>query len=275
MEHVSSTSHKEVSQGSGVFEASCFKTIKRFIQKAGFSKEIVEAAFSDLRRSTAYLYQEKWSRFLHFCDGRNIAPHKVIFQQLAEFFLYLQKELKLTVSAIKFCRSVLYHDFICLAWILLQTELPTGYSVVSRNTTNLGNLSQVLKSLICLPYEPLNLSIDKLLTWKTCFLLALVSPKLVSKLHCLFYQNLSLEGMEVLYLLFCSRLFGQNPESSVYDSHFEEFTVLSLVRFVGNIDRMLLCPVRALKRYLSRTEQFTPECFSLFVFMTKKKKWVA
>ena len=30
----------------------------------------------DLRRSTAYLYQGKWSRFVHWCQGSNISPCK-------------------------------------------------------------------------------------------------------------------------------------------------------------------------------------------------------
>ena len=39
-------------------------------------KEVVVVIATNLRRSTACLYQGKWSRFLHWCCGRNIAPCK-------------------------------------------------------------------------------------------------------------------------------------------------------------------------------------------------------
>ena len=64
----------EVSQRYGVAEATHLETIKRLIQKADFSKEVADSALSHLNRSMAYLYQGKWSRFFHWCRGRNIAP---------------------------------------------------------------------------------------------------------------------------------------------------------------------------------------------------------
>ena len=67
--------------------------------QAKFSKEVLEVASPDLRKFTAYLYQGKWSRFFHWCHGRNITPYKTTLKQLAEFFVYLQRELKFTVSA--------------------------------------------------------------------------------------------------------------------------------------------------------------------------------
>ena len=60
----------------------------------------------------------------------------------------------------------------------------------------------------------------------------------------------------------------------VYDSHFEKFIVSSLSDIVdGDRDKMLLCPIGAVKKYLSRTEQFRPERSSLF-FSAIKKEWV-
>ena len=71
----------------------------------------------------------------------------------------------------------------------------------------------------------------------------------------------------------------QNP--SVYDSCFKEFTVPSLVDFVdGDRNEMLCCLIRSIlskdiKRYLSRMEQFRPECSALFFLITKRKKRVS
>ena len=50
------------------------------------------------------------------------------------------------------------------------------------------NLSLILKNLTSLPYELMKLSLDKLLTWKTSFLLAFTPAKRVSELHDLSYR---------------------------------------------------------------------------------------
>ena len=56
---------------------------------------------------------------------------------------------------------------------------------------------------------------------------------------------------------------------SVPDSKFEEFTIPPLSEFVdGDQNEMLLCPVRALKRYFSRTKSYCASCFCVFISMT-------
>ena len=42
----------------------------------------------------------------------------------------------------------------------------------------------------------------------------------------------------------------------------------------GNQDEMFLCPIRALKKYLSGTELCCPAWLNLFVLVSKMKKWV-
>ena len=61
----------------------------------------------------------------------------------------------------------------------------------------------------------------------------------------------------------------------VHDPKLEEFTILSLDDFVdGDIDKLLLCLIRALKKYLSWMEQCCPDIYYLFA-STTKKKWVS
>ena len=66
-----------------------------------FSKEAAEVVISYLRRSTACIYHGKWLGFLHLCRGRNISTCRATVLQMVEFFMYLQKELKLLVPAFK------------------------------------------------------------------------------------------------------------------------------------------------------------------------------
>ena len=65
-------SHVKVSQGL-VATPSCLETVERLGHKAGFSKKVAEVVATGLRKSTACLYQGKWSKILHWCCRRNVA----------------------------------------------------------------------------------------------------------------------------------------------------------------------------------------------------------
>ena len=57
----------------------------------------------------------------------------------------------------------------------------------------------------------------------------------------------------------------------VHDHRFEEFTIPSLDDFVdGDRDELLLCPMRALKKYPSWMEQYLPDISNQFVSATEK-----
>ena len=60
----------KVSQGAGVVLPTHLETIKRLISNAGFPKEVAEVVAMDLR-SIACVCWGKWSKFLHWCYGRN------------------------------------------------------------------------------------------------------------------------------------------------------------------------------------------------------------
>ena len=100
MESACPASCKEVSLWSGDAATLLIDVIKHLIRKAGFFREVVEVT-SDLKGSTAALYQGKWSRFLIWCRGQNLSPRKVTITQIAKLFLYLWRELKFSVPAVK------------------------------------------------------------------------------------------------------------------------------------------------------------------------------
>ena len=90
--------------------------------------------------------------------------------------------------------------------------------------------------LLCLsrpPFEPLNLPSDKHFTWKTSFLLALVSAKRVSELHSLSFRVCHSHGWRFCTFSFLPDFESKTLNPSVPDSHFEEFSVQSLDDFVG------------------------------------------
>ena len=128
------------------------------------------------------------------------------------------------------------------------------------------NLSLVLWSLTHLPFEPMKLSLNKHPSCKTCSLLSLASGKQVSELHGLSYRVCHSEGWRFCTFLFLPNSTAKTLNPIVYDKLLEAFSVPSLADFVDDRDEMLLCPIRALKKYLSRMEQFRPKCFAFFTF---------
>ena len=105
--------------------------------------------------------RESYSRVLHWYLGQNITSCKETALQIAEFFLYLHRELKFTIPAVKVYRSALNH-VIALACTDLEAN-----KIISRMFSNFKkscpprevkplnwNLSLVHKSLTHPLYEP-------------------------------------------------------------------------------------------------------------------------
>ena len=85
------------------------EVVKHLVCEADFLREIMEVVALDLRGSTVALYQRKWSWFLHWCHGQNISLCKATIPQITKFFLYLQRELKLSVLAVESYCATLNH----------------------------------------------------------------------------------------------------------------------------------------------------------------------
>ena len=172
---------QEVPLQSGEASSSRVEVTKHLVRKAGFSREVVEVVALDLSGSAAALYQGVWFRFFHWCGGRSISPWKATVQQTAEFSVSAEG-----TEAICACGQGLScypnHVF-SLVGLDIAADCVVGLDiaadcVVSRMFCSFKktcsprevkppdwNLSLVLQSLICPPYEPLKLSLDKHLTW--------------------------------------------------------------------------------------------------------------
>ena len=65
----------------------------------------------------------------------------------------------------------------------------------------------------------------------------------------------------------------KTQHSSIYDSRFEEFMVPLIDDFIGgDRDEILLCPVHAVRWYVSWTEQYHPGISSLSISTSERKK---
>ena len=191
-----STSLQEVSQGPGVISSSRLEVIKRLNHKAGFSEVIAEAVALNLQDP-----QHVFTRESGVAEG--ISPCKATVLQLAEFFLYQQRELKPSVPVVKGYQVALNHVFSLAGMDLTANEIISRMLSSFKKIYLPGevkplewNLSLVLRSLTYPPYKPLRLSSDKRPSQKTCFLLGLTSAKRVNELYGLSY-------LEVMHFFFC------------------------------------------------------------------------
>ena len=87
------------------------------------------------------------------------------------------------------------------------------------------NLALVLKSLTQLPFEPPELSLDKRLTWKSCFLLALTLAKRVGELCSFLYWVRYLRSWRSCSLSLVPEFVAKTRNPFVSEPRFEEFTV--------------------------------------------------
>ena len=130
-------------------------------------------------------------------------------------------------------------------------------------------MSLVLRCLSRLPFEPLKLASYKHFTRKTSYLLALALARRVRELHNLFFLVRHLRSWS-----YCTSPFFLT--SWLRPRILEEFSVPPLDNFVGgDWDELLLCPIKALRKYLTRTEQYRPGIEGLFISTGRRKKWVS
>ena len=146
----------------------------------------------------------------------------------SEIFLYLQVELKLLVAVVKGYRAALNHVF-SLAGIDLAARrvISLLFHSFKRSCPPCEIRPpdwMVLRSLTPPAYDPLKLSSNNHPSWKTCFLLALVSAKRVNELYSLSFQVRHSLGWRACTFSFLPNFVGKTQNSSVPDDQFVEFS---------------------------------------------------
>jgi integrase len=131
------------------------------------------------------------------------------------------------------------------------------------------NLAYVLQSMTRPPFEPLREASNKVMTYKTLVLLLLASAKRIGEVHAIDVTRIQWkeDGSEVH--LYPVPGFMPKASAAAEGGHrFRPITIPALTNITGN-DRhdpdRLLCPVRALKLYLKRTETFRGGRRNLFI----------
>ena len=139
-----------------------------------------------------------------------------------------------------------------------------------QNTSTKMEPVSILRSLMGLFKLPSGMH----LTWKTCFLLALASPKKVVELHGLSIHVWHSRAWKSCLFFFVSDFVAKNRNPSIQDPRFEEFLIPSLNDFVDGDDTNCCCASLELLGNTCPEQSSTIWDFQ-FIFMTKRKRFVS
>ena len=258
-----------VSSGGVQAVASCVEIIQRFTRAVGFSKHVAQQV--SLARSTSSRagYQSKWLVYRQWCRSEGHSISRPSLSKIADFLFWLRRSRRLSVSAVMGYRSMLSAVF---KSILLEiSSSPTLHDLlrsfqveapVREVRPPAWDLTTVLNFLRSTRFEPLSSASLRDLTRKTLFLISLATAKRIGELqalsHRVSFSSLS-AGLSYVPEFIAKTETATRPLP-------RSFEVQSLGDFeVGLPEDLLLCPVRSLSAYLTRTSNVVNRPRRLFV----------
>lgn len=240
---------------------SCsLEIVKHTRSSRRFSEEARKFLDQSKRESTKRLYNARIQIYSDWCSERNINPTKAAVEEIADFLVFLVNVKKFKITTIIGYRSAIssFHK----GWSHSKVGTNSDISDLIKGMYNAKpeikplipnwDLPSVLWRLCDPPFEPLDSCELKFLTWKTVFLLALASASRISEIHALSVKdgNLRFErhGIRLLpdlqFLGKTQRL--KNPWIPIFIPSFKEYATEE--------KDLKLCPCRALKMYIKRTQ---------------------
>ena len=238
---------------------SCLETIQRFARARGFSKHVAKQSALARRSSSRAGYQARWSIFRQWCHSNGHSVSRPSLSKIADFLFWLRRSKKLTVSAVLGYRSMLSAVFRTILPeistspiiqdLLRSFKVEAPCRAVRPPSWDLLKVLNYLQSPV---FEPLSNASLCDLTRKTLFLVALATAKRVGELQALSrFVSFSSSAAGVSYV----------PEFLKTETAVRPlprfFSIQSLGNFAaGLLDDLLLCPVRSLGAYVSRTSRF-------------------
>ena len=263
-------------------ETSRMATVKQLLRKSGFSRGAASDMSRCVRESTSNVYQSKWLTFCNWCHGRGVAPVNASVPLIVDFFRHVVRDKGLSVPAVRGYRASLSSVFALKGRDLAASRevsiLFHSFSKAARperlRPPN-WDVSLVLQSLTCAPYEPLQSADESFLAQKTLVLIALASAKRIGELHALSYRVSHSRAWGEASFVFVPGFVAKTQDPSSQDLRFDSFTIPALPKARDNPNGRLLCPVRAFKLYLRRTAPHRPACERLFLTTGPNPKEIA
>ena len=279
-ETIETTPVNDFSQQARDLPASCVEVITRSLQERGFSEKAARRIAKPQKQSSIDVYQSKWECFRNWCTARNQDPFKATVELISDFLIYLHEDKQLSYSTIEGYRAALGHVFRNVSNLDLGDNpfISSLMANLSRDRRNPRcslppwDLSVVLKALTMSPFEPIRKSDLKWLTLKTVFLITLASGRRRSEIHALRLDSMTRgERWEFVSLqpdpAFISKTELGNKGLAVL----RPIVIPALKQSVDKRmkEDLTLCPVRALKFYIRKTEDLRANRDKLFISMKK------
>lgn len=250
---------------------------------AGHLEEAARRMACPQAGSTKRIYDSRWSIFGEWCDTWELDPFEATVPQVAAFLLFLFHELERSMQTIKGFRTAIASGLIGAGkedigknreLSRLITSL-TRERPVTRNPVPGWNLSFVLWSLLAEPFEPMGTIPLKLLTWKTVFLLLLAAGCRRGELHAVEHSTVKhTDGWSMVHLQPGPQFVHKTQVRGSVVRKPKRISIPHLKPLLGqdlDLERTL-CPNRALKYYLARTEQLRkPGQKLLFISFDKER----
>ena len=225
------------SQESGQSKPTRLAPRAEAIKEQGFSSPVASRIEAPQRSLTRTVYEAKWSVFVRWCESSQVDLRSPSVKQIADFLLHLFQEKNLQPSTIDGYRSAI--------------------------ADKLGNSS---------PFEPLRKASLKHLTFKMVFLLALGSGKRRSEIHAWLNKNIRHQADWSKVSLYPSPSFL--AKNHLAKEGPECVAPLVIPALAPILDKSLkedrsLCPVRALRYYLDKTQDLRQGKELVFVSFKK------
>ena len=213
--------------------------------------------------STRHAYALKWNLFVEWCSSRREDPRRCPIAVVLSFLQQgLERRLSPSTLKVQVAAIAAYHDpvngkslgkhdlvirFLRGARRLNPSRPPSMPS---------WDLTLVLKSLQQGPFEPLHSVEPKFLSLKTLLLLALASIKRVGDLHAFSVDDSCLEFGPADSQVILRPRPGYVPKVPTTPFKDQVVNLQALPLEEADPALALLCPVRALRCYVDRTQSF-------------------
>jgi integrase len=193
---------------------------------------------------------------------------------VAEFLTHLFRDKELCVTTLAGYRSVLLNTLKDLSGTDFSEnpqlkKLLASFTIErprSLRTLPQWDLALVMRRLTRFPFEPMRDAPLYAVSWKTAFLLALASAKRRSELRAFSCKVSHTEKWSSVTLRPLPEFVAKTEVPGRPETRLQDVTLEGLASFAGNMEEdKKLCPVRAIKVYLSRTVDIRDGRKELFV----------
>ncbi len=244
-------------------ETSCLVPRRDAEVLGDLPQEVVDTITSARAPSTRHAYALKWNLFVEWCSSHREDPRRCPIRVVLSF-LQQGLERRLSPSTLKVYvaaiaanhdpvegKSVGKHD-----WVVRFLRGARRLNPPRPPSIPSWDLSLVLRALQQGPFEPLQTVEPKFLSMKTLLLLALASIKRVGDLHAFSVDDSCLQFGPADSQIILRPRPGYVPKVPTTPFRDQVVSLQALPPDEADPALALLCPVRALRHYVDRTQSF-------------------